>query len=313
MALLSPSLRGVTALLVTLAYAGCGDGVIDNQYRGPSLWQYGGGTSRSGSEADGDDPLRVAMFWNPQGEIGTDPTRYVEMLASASSTRVGDPFLLNLYEYPAAEHFARTASGLSRGFAVGRILVYIDRDRDGRYSAVDQFTGVLPNVAFLYVPAFLPAWASPTGLALSAGFFSVMLPQRCDVVVPTGTDAGTCGVMLGTSCMRDSGCGSGGVCLRETDVPWPTGYCAIEDSATTTCRPKDSSYYGVPKFGLTPNGVSGYYLQSCQNDMDCGKTGVREVGLYHCDPGLLACAPSPGGKLPVGAPFHIEPFCIGGS
>jgi hypothetical protein len=287
--------------------------VIDNQYRGPSLWQFAGGINRSGPGADGNDPLRVAIFWNPQGEIGTDPTRYVEQLASAMPIRLGDPFLLNLYEYPAAEHFARTNSGQSRGFAVGRILVYIDRDHDGRYSAADQFTGTLPNTAFLYVPAPLPAWASPTGMAISSGLFSLMLPQRCDVAVPAGTDPGTCGVKLGISCMRDSGCGTSGVCLRETDVPWPTGYCTIEDSATTSCRPMNSSYYSVPKYGLTPKGVSGYYLQSCQIDMDCGKMGVRDAGLYVCDAGLLACVPSPGGKLPVGAPFALEPFCIGGS
>jgi hypothetical protein len=133
----------------------------------------------------------------------------------------------------------------------------------------------------------------------------------------TGTDADNCGVKLGSSCQQDSTCGSSGVCLRETDVPWPTGYCAVADSSTTTCRPKQSAYYGVPKYGLTPKGISGYYLQSCQFDQDCGSMGIgmgnRDTGLYVCDKGLLACVPQAGGKLPVGGEPDLEPFCIGGS
>lgn len=307
---------GLARLAVGLVatWLGCGDALVDQQYRGKSLWQFSGGMEIDEAALNGSDQVRLALFWNPKGDTGTDPTQYVEQLGSGLGAVASAPFQLNMYEYPGSEHIARTPSGLSRGFAVGRILVYQDNDQNGRYSSGDVFVGVLPNRAFLYVPAELPAWATPTSGVLPAGIYPIALPQRCDVQVTQGSDPGTCGVKLGTSCKQDSGCGTNGVCLRETDVPWPTGYCAVADSASTVCRPSQSSYYGVPKYGLTPSGVKGYYLQSCQSDSDCAKSGAgRSAGLYICDKGLLACMPNAGGKLPVGTPPAIEPFCIEGS
>lgn len=292
----------------------CGEPLVDQQFRGKSLWQFSGGLEISDSKLTSSTELRIAMFWNPKGDNGTDPTQYVEQLSSGLVGLASTPFLLNMYEYPGAEHIARTPSGLSRGFAVGRILVYLDDDHNGRYSSSDSFIGVLPNRVFLYVPEELPAWATPTGGVLPAGIYPIALPQRCDAQVTPGNDPANCGVKLGTSCKIDSGCGTNGVCLRETDVPWPTGYCAVADSASTVCRPSQSSYYGVPKYGLSPSDVKGYYLQSCQADLDCAKSGAgRNAGLYVCDKGLHACVPNAGGKLPVGGMQLIEPFCMGGS
>jgi hypothetical protein len=303
-------------LVLSSLSLGCGDALVDSEFRGKAVWQFSGGLERKGSGADSSLTVRLAMFWNPKGELGRDPTEFVEQMSSGMEQQIPNPFLINMFEYPGAEHIARTPDGRSRGFGIGRLLVYVDHDLNGRYSSGDSFVGTLPNRAFLYVPADLPAWATPTSSGLPAGLYPVALPQRCDASIPTGTDADNCGVKLGSSCQQDSTCGSSGVCLRETDVPWPTGYCAVADSSTTTCRPKQSAYYGVPKYGLTPKGISGYYLQSCQFDQDCGSMGIgmgnRDTGLYVCDKGLLACVPQAGGKLPVGGEVDLEPFCISG-
>jgi hypothetical protein len=297
-----------------LLIGGCGDALVDDSFAGQSLWQITGNTDTRAVQIDGFDHVRLALFWNPKGEVGTSPTELVEQRAASMSTPLAAPFLLNMYQLPGAEHIARTATGLSRGFGVARLLAYLDRDQDGKYSVVDSFIGVLPNRVFAYVPAELPAWASPTSSVMPAGLYPLALPQRCDAaVIPTPTDAGSCGVKIGASCKQDSGCGANGVCLRETDVPWPTGYCTVADSATTSCRPAQASYYGVPRYGLSPSDVKGYYLQICQYDADCEKPGLRNSGLYVCDEGLRACVPNEGGKLPIGDTPMLEPFCIGGS
>lgn len=298
---------------VGLLCLGCGDALVDAQFQGQSLWQVTGAIEGRSMQIDGFDQVRLALFWNPKGEVGTNPTELKEQRSASMATPIGSPFLLNMYQHPGAEHIARTASGLSRGFGIARLLAYLDRDQNGYFSDGDSFVGVLPNRAFVYVPAELAAWASPTSLVMPAGLYPLALPQRCDVVTPAGTDAANCGVKLGASCKQDSGCGSSGVCLRETDVPWPTGYCTVADTATTSCRPQRASYYGVPKYGLSPVEIKGYYLQVCQRDADCEKPGLRNSGLYVCDQGLRACVPNVGGKLPIGELPMLEPFCIGGT
>lgn len=304
-----------SSLLATfgLLCFGCGDALVDAQFQGLSLWQVTGNTDTRAAQIEGADHVRVALFWNPKGERGTDPSQLVEQRSASMSTPLGAPFVLNMYQHPGAEHIARTASGLSRGFGIARLLAYLDKDQNGYFSDGDSFVGVLPNRVFAFVPAELPAWASPTSLVMPEGLYPLSLPQRCDVAVTMGTDVANCGVKLGASCKQDSGCGTNGVCLRETDVPWPTGYCVVADTATTTCRPARSSYYGVPKYGLSPIEVKGYYLQVCNQDADCEKPGIRNSGLYVCDQGLRACVPNVGGKLPVGELPMLEPFCIDGS
>ena len=312
MALLMQTENLQRLLLGGLLLSGCGDALVDDSFQGQSLWQIVGNTDTRAAQIEGFDHVRVALFWNPQGEVGTSPTQLVEQRAASMSTQLATPFQLHMYQLPSAEHIARTKSGLSRGFGIARLLAYLDRDQNGQYSDGDSFIGVLPNRAFAYVPADLPAWASPTSAVMPAGLYPLSLPQRCDAVIPAASDAGTCGIKIGASCKQDSGCGSNGVCLRETDVPWPTGYCTIAESPTTTCRPAQASYYGVPRYRLSPSEVSGYYLQICQYDADCEKPGLRNSGLYVCDQGLRACVPSVGGKLPVGESPMLEPFCIGG-
>jgi hypothetical protein len=69
----------------------------------------------------------MAMFWNPKGELGRDPTEFVEQLSSGMEQQIPNPFLINMFEYPGAEHIARTPDGRSRGFGIGRLLVYVDQ------------------------------------------------------------------------------------------------------------------------------------------------------------------------------------------
>lgn len=168
--------------------------------------------------------------------------------------------------------------------------------------------GIEPASAVLWLPQALPVGSTPTTGGLPAGFSQVFLPQRCGRVPPPATTTGSCGVPLGEGCRTDADCGPG-YCLRETKFPWPAGYCAVAEPSVSGCRPGAAAYFPAPRFAPIAQGIVGYYLRTCQTDADCVRSTDRDQFLYICDPGLLACVPRTGSKMPVAGRFEVEPFC----
>lgn len=310
------SLLDVVCVGLCAGLCGCGDGLTDADFRGTAIWRLTGGLEQSSYSAQTYSQVRIALFWNPSGETAIPAEQLVEQLSASQAVPVGTPYILNMFEPPGAEHIARLPDGRSRGFGIGRVLGYVDQDENGRYSAGDKFVSLWSDVVLFFAATDLPSWASPTSGALRAGFHQLLLPQRCDHTLPTPTDPGSCGITIGKKCGTDADCGSGGSCLRETNIPWPTGYCTISDLPGISCRPAAAAYYGIPQDIPNPPAAHGYYLKSCQTDQDCTTVTQRDAGIYRCDPGLFACVPSVGGKMSVGgirdiaAELGRQPFCM---
>lgn len=287
---------------------GCGDPQRDELYRGPAIWSARIGLQRAGTSADSAPSLQLAMFYSPLGPNIQDPQQLVEHTATTVHVDVLSPTLLNMFEPPGAQHMLRHPDGTDAGYALGRVLLYVDSDLDGLHTPGEPFVGTVATLAYLYVPEPLPAERSPTGAALDAGFQSLYFPQTCGKVPPATNDSGTCGIPLGGTCQVDADC-TGGLCLHATNLPWPAGYCTIPVGPTTTCRPAKAVFMSRLQYGLTPAvAKSGFYLQPCQQSTDCGR-GSGDT-TFRCDPGLHGCVPNVGDNvLKAGIDVQLEPFC----
>ena len=291
-----------------LCGAGCGDAQRDARYRGVPLASFKIGLQRAGSSADGATTLQMALFYSPQGPAVTDPEQLVEHSGSTVQVPALAPTVLNVFELPRPEHMVRLPDGSLDGYALGRVLVYSDDNRDGLHTPGEPFVGIAATLAFLYLPQALPAERSPTGHFLAAGFTSLYVPQACGKIPPVAMGPGNCGVPIGAGCQVDSDC-SGGLCLHATNLPWPAGYCTIADNPQTTCRPAGYVFVNRLQNSLTPvSAKNGFYLAPCQVDLDC----ARSAGdlTFRCDPGLLGCVPNVGDLVAkVGVAVQVEPFC----
>lgn len=311
------------ALALLLTTGGCGDALIDREYRGIPIWQIVGsiGTTDSGTAQTA--PHRLAMFYSPdaltqktesQDEVKGVLSQLIEDTGTTITLQPGIGYVLNLYEPPAPALRARSTSGGDAGFAVGRIMAYTDENRDGRRQPEEPFIGTEPTSAYVHVPSPLSADQSPTQRPLAAGFFQLNLPQLCTFTVQTPTDPGTCGVDIGRECATDDIC-NGGICLKETSYPWPGGYCTVTismDPRSTACRPALASPTRLPVFGARPLNTLGYYLKACVTDQDCEDDDGGRRGLYVCDAGLLACRPSSTTQVRIQGPDEViffESFC----
>lgn len=310
------------ALALLAAAGGCGDALIDREYRGIPIWQIVGSVSTTDSGPSGAPPHRLAMFYSPDAltqsasseeAVRAALSQLVEDTGTTITLQPGVGYVLNLYEPPAPALRARSESGGDAGFAVGRIMAYTDENRDGRRQAEEPFIGVEPTSAYLHVPAPLSAAQSPTRNPLGAGFFQVNLPQICAAKLLEPTDPASCGVELGRQCVNDTDC-AGGNCLKETNYPWPGGYCTVilsMDPRSAACRPAKASPAMLPVFGARPASTRGYYLKPCVADLDCSPDGDRS-GLYICDAGLRACRPNSTTQVriqPAGELIKFESFC----
>jgi hypothetical protein len=302
-------LRALALAVSALCLAACGDAQLNEQYRGDPIFSIEGQLTLSGTVAQGLGSLRLAMFYSPEDENQLDPERWVEHLGSARPVEVPSLYTMNIFDPPGEEHMLRLPDGQSAGYAVGRLLVYSDDNQSGVRDPGEGYVGIAPPVGFYYVPEALPAERTGTRAALPVGFSKGILPQPCGYVPPPTTDPGSCGVPLGQRCNVDAEC-TGGLCLKETKMPWRAGYCIVPDPPPNGCRPATAVYTRAPRYSLTPPSTKqGFYLRQCQSNTDCERPD-RDAGLYHCDPGLWACVPlNTSVLIPVGARFEVEPFC----
>ena len=83
----------VPALFPTLflvAAAGCGEPLLDDDYRGVPVWKLDGELSRGGAGAGDMTDLRLALFWNGPTD-NVDPEKFVDDLARVLTEVVTDP------------------------------------------------------------------------------------------------------------------------------------------------------------------------------------------------------------------------------
>lgn len=303
-------MRRIAAIALPGLLMGCGDPLVDPQYRGTPLASVILKADWSGSGAPDSADLRAALFFSPQAADVVDLERLTEHRASSVAiAALPSAVTMNLFAWPDAALLVHDAAGAALGYGVGRVLVYRDLSGDGRRQPGEPFVGHEPPMALLYAPAALPAGAAPTSGALPAGLSSVYLPQRCGRGVPLPSQPGDCGVPLGAKCVTDGDCGFGGACLKETKMPWRGGYCTVPEPPPRGCRPGAAAYLPVPRYGLIPAGVAGYYLRPCQQDSDCVRAGDLELHNYTCDVGLRGCMPVVARAVPIGSALEIEPLC----
>lgn len=297
---------------LTLGLSACGEPLLDMSYRGASIWQLGAGSGGAISDELAAYPLRAALFYTVDALEQTDAERMVEDTGTTVHIQANIPFVLNQYEKPGAALMARWRGGQSAGMAVGRVLAYADVNGDGRRQSGEPFIGSEPTAVYAYVPAALPADRSPTDSALAEGIHELIVPQLCGYKPLPPTDPGDCGVPLGEGCRSDADCGRG-TCLKETNQPWPAGYCTIADTPMQAgaCRPSKGVFYRAPAFAPIPEGTQGYYLRPCTTSADCLRAG-RDQG-YVCDAGLHGCRNMASTKLRLQADnLGLDAFCGGG-
>lgn len=303
------SLKFIATLALLTTH--CGDPQLDEQVRGIPLFSIRGSTQMTGMVPEG--PLRIALFWSPQGPRVTDAKQFIEQLGTSVPLEVPSNYVLNIFELPSPEHMLRRSDGSEAGYAVGRVLVYIDADADGRYTPGELFVGSVGNFGQYYIRDFLTPENTPTHTPLAPNFYTVMLPQPCDFVPPTPTDPGTCGVPLGETCSADSEC-AGGICKVDDPFPWPSGYCTIPDPSPSGCYPSAAAYVGAPpaRAGMrVPPPPKGFYLRPCTVQSDCIRPNERQGFAYRCDPGLRGCIPGAPPFVQVGDALRMPPFCAG--
>lgn len=290
---------------------GCGDAQIDFKFRGDAIWSVQGVTLSAGPQLKRADAMKMALFWSPQGLQVVDPEQWVEQVGTTIAVQVPSNYVLNVFETPGPEHMLHLSDGTEAGYAVGRLVVYVDDNEDGHHTAGEPFVGLDAHSGFYYFRELLPAARLPTNTALDAGFYQIFLPQPCGFAPPPPTDPGTCGVPIGASCAADADC-PGGLCLLGTSIPWPSGYCTIPAAPPNGCHPAAATYLGSPRFGrFSPLLMKGFYLKSCAGAASCRRVDSREQDTYLCDPGLGGCTPNDAGGVQVGGPFQVEPFCVG--
>ncbi len=293
--------------------ASCGDPQLDAQVRGVPIYSIRGSTQMTGPAPDG--ALRIALFFSPSGLKVQDPEQLVEQIGTSTALALPSNYVLNVYELPEPQHMIRLAAGADAGYAAGRVLVYVDADGNGRHTPGEAFVGIMGHLGIYYFRDRLDAANIPTKDPLAAGFYRVMLPQPCDFVPPTPTDAGTCGVPIGSTCRADRDC-QGGICNLDAPFPWPSGYCTIPDPSPSGCYPGAASYLGAPPEvpGTRPAPPrKGIYLKPCAVDKDCIRADEPQNNAYRCDPGLRGCVPGAPPFVQVGPRINVAPFCAGGS
>jgi hypothetical protein len=291
--------RGPAAALALLGalVVGCGDPLVDNQYRGVRIWQVSGGINGLLDSSVAGQPLRLALFYTTDPTSDVDPARLIEHRGASTGIQLGGAFNLGMFEPPGESLMVRTPNSAgTTGYAIGRLVAYADTNRDGQRQVSEPLVGIEPTAAYLYLPDALPAGKTPTSDGLPAGMTPLLIPQACSGMGPPAppppNDPGDCGVPLGQDCRSDTDCNPnrGGRCLKETNAPWPGGYCTIAENMSTTCRPARAVFYRAPRYAAIPDGTMGFYLRPCSRDTDC----VRMMGMdtgYQCDLGLRACRP----------------------
>jgi hypothetical protein len=279
------------------AAAGCGDALVDTDYRGTPLFTIEGTVIGASDLLNRQTPLNVALFFSPSGPQTTDPAALSEQPGTALMAQLPRSFTLNLFDPPGAAQLVRNPDGSS--YAIGKLLAYIDYDGNGRRDGADRVIGGSPQRALLYAPQPLRPEQSPSGLPLQPGFSLVTLPLSCRPSPPPPPPSGKdCSQRLGQPCASDAQCGVG-VCLRNFGDLWPQGACALPDPLPAGC-----AAIGAVRVPDWSGGSTAYWVKSCNADADC-----QRPPPYQCDMAFRACLPTSLNLVMVADPPPPLAFC----
>lgn len=291
--------RGAGALAVVLA-GGCGDALVDSAYRGTVLFSFTGNVMGATDAVSAGEPIRIAVFWSPQGPRTMGTEGLVEQPSASQQAVLPFSFTLNLFDTPpAAQIFTPQDGG---PYAIAQLLGYPDRNHSGRRDGDEPIVAASSSRALLYAPSALAADRSPTGQAIPAGYHLIVASIPCGPRPPTPppTPSGaSCPVSLGQSCSADAQCAPG-VCIRDFLAPWPLGGCALADPPPMGCGPPSAVRVAQPG----PMPTTTYWLKACTTDADCERPFP-----YQCDLALGACVPTHSLLMQIGDPPMIAPWC----
>ncbi len=265
------------AALITMLFLSACEPVVDTGYRGESLFSFSGRIETFSQLSENPAPYRVSVFWLPDsGETALKPELLDEQASVSVSVTFPLAFDIDVFTPPGPDLLLDDG----RGFGLGLILAYQDRDGNGRYSP-GELVGGSEERGLLYAPEPVGQAASPSGETLAAGFHLTRLPLKCPVDARFRIPTTDCGAPLGAACKSDADCGAG-VCLTEIGFePLPGGACALVDDFErdlNACLPHGG--------GALEQDGQFYFLGYCEKDSDC-RTGEG----YVCDQPLATCLP----------------------
>ena len=302
---------------LAMGQTGCGDPLVDEQFRGAPIWSTQG-ELKLGQGQTRQLAVRVALFWNPAGTGSNDVEQHVEQIDSGLSATVPSIFRMNVYQPPGPAHRVHLQGGGDAGYAAGRMLVYADQNGNGRRDPGETFLSAEATDGYFYAARPLTAAESPLGRPMAAGFHALWLPQRCAAKSPQPETAGMCGVPLGVPCHGNLDCGGTGMgmgmglagrCfLDEGNKQWQNGACVVTDDFP--CHPASATWIPFPPPPDAGPHFMGFYVRSCATDADCDRPMDHSQGNYRCDPGMGGCVPSDLPRFDVGTTLLGMPrFC----
>jgi hypothetical protein len=275
-----------------LAALGC-DALVDQTYRGTPLdSERFVVANESGREAT---HPRAAVFW-ADSMAATSLDEMHEQTSSSQPVRDGESYVLNIFEQPSTLVPWLRDDPDGPKFAIGRLAVYDDLNRNARRDDDEPMVGGLGPYGVIYAPSDLPAEGGYGRRDVPVGLHVAWLPLPCKPDPAPNSD--TCDVPIGRACsgpMQDAPCGPG-VCVDRFNFPWPGGACLVEQKRGC-----------IPAAGALLNGGPGgpYFAQACQDDTECDR-GTP----YRCDPLAGACVPFNVPRISLGdIPFAA--FCGG--
>lgn len=283
----------------------CGDGLLDDGYRGERLFQFTGKVATTGGNP-AYAALRSGVFWlpfdpttlgpayaerTPIEGLGTLPglppdAALVEQSSIAVQVEFPGDFEINIFAEPPPE-----ARG-GRDLLYGVVLLYDDADGNGRYDE-GEMVGAATAQMVVYAEQALTA-ANPdntTDRPLDPGYALIELPLDCGATAPVFELDETYDVRVGAGCAPETAaadCGAGGTCLLEDlDSPLPGGYCVLDIDAIPpdTDPPETMVEVETERDGVE---LIAYY-KVCSKSASCreGYTCQNDICLPRQPPALI--------------------------
>ena len=172
-------------LVLAFLALSCGDPIVDNTYRGEPIW-FVEGTINAPDKLDGlslGDEVRASLFWIPNLSVQDQPV-LVEQSSVTAEVRFPATFEVRVFEPPSVTHFV----AFDDRYAAALLLIYIDEDLDGVYSARDRVVGGTLNKVLLFARSEVPAEESPTNAQIPIGFSLVQPPLNCPQTAAGGRE-----------------------------------------------------------------------------------------------------------------------------
>jgi len=261
--------------MALLALGACGDALTPEGYRGEELFSVKGQVVQFQNLQPGSAALRIGVFWVPDGRVeAVDLDMLVEQRSASVEVAFPATFDVRIFQPPSPEMLV--ASG---EYGIGLLLVYEDRDGNGRFTpglTPSELVGGSDDTAVIYAPRALDAARSPTWRALEPGF------QRSNVgLLCFGPIDQTCDLPYGAACTDDFDCGFGeGICVtRAAGYTFDGGYCTAPLGGVCD----------APSLPRLATESSGLLLAACASDADC-----RVEEGYACDTASGGCLPAAG-------------------